>query len=293
MRHFYIALALSRALGAEPVDLVQNGSFADAPAPASIPMEHHANAEIWLTPRLPGWTLAGAQLVYRKVPNERVLDLTKGRASQVIPTEAGKTYRLVWDMEMSSEFMSKGVLMVSAGRTEKFNLGPGLSYRNCWLNFQAKGSSTQLTFAGAGGTGGPSIKRIHCYARDLSGYAVEQLLGPVYREMDRGEKSEKDLDKFTSVLADDFSWQPLEGQALDRTGYENLVRQRLEKKFKVNTEIIESTQKEENVCVFEVERRESQSGDYGKLESRAPHFLHTWVKVGTTWRLKSAEEVTR
>ena len=290
-RCLLVACALCGVLAAERADLIQNGDFADAPAPASIPMEHHANAEIWLSPTLPGWKLSGAHLVYHKVPNDRMLDLTKGRASQTVATVPGQTYRLVWDMEMSSEFNSKGAIVVTAERTQKFDLGPGLRYRNCWFNFQAKGSSTQITFAGAGGTGGPSIKGVHCYARDLSGYKVEQLLAPVYRDMDRGEKSEKDLEKLTSLLTDDFTWQPLEGPALDRAGYENLVRQRLEKKFKVNTEIVESSQKEENLVTFEVERRESLSGDYGKLESRNPHFRHTWVKVGNTWKLKSAEEL--
>ncbi|MBN9420331.1 MAG: hypothetical protein J0I12_33090 [Candidatus Eremiobacteraeota bacterium] len=285
-----LALALTGNLWAERIDLIKNGDFVDAPEPASVPMEHHGNAEIWLTPILPGWTLKNAQLVYRKVPSVRLLEVSTGRASQNLATVPGQTYRLDWESQMSSEGRGTGKLIVTAGKTHQFDLQPGTRYRGCWLNFVAKGTSTEVTFAGAGATG-VSIRAVHCYAKDLSGYQVEQLLAPFYRDMDRGEKTEKDLEKLTALLTDDFTWTPLEGQALDRAGYENLVRQRLEKKFKVNSEIVESSQKEDNLAVFEVERRETQSGDYGKLETSTPHFRHTWVKVGNVWKLKSAEEI--
>lgn len=286
----FIALALTGSLWAERVDLIQNGDFVDAPEPASVPMEHHGNAEIWLTPVLPGWSLKNAQLVYRKVPSVRLLEVSTGRASQTLQTVPGQTYRLAWEMQMSSEGRGTGNLVVTAVQNHKFDLQPGYRYRACWMNFVAKGATTQVTFAGAGATG-VSIRAVHCYAKDLSGSDTEQLLAPLYRDMDRGEKTEKDLEKLLTQLTDDFTWTPLEGQPLDRAGYENLVRQRLEKKFKVNSEIVESSQKDPNIAVFEVERRETQPGDYGKLESNTPHFRHTWVKVGNTWKLKSAEEI--
>lgn len=287
-----LACLLSGALAAEPVNLIRDGDFAEAPDPAGVANEHHLNADIWQNPSIPGWTLIGCTLDYVKVPNVRLLNIARGRASQSIATIPGRSYRVTFDVIMNSEYRVDTAVVYRAGKKNgKIPVQGGRSYKGCWFRFQASDNTTEVSFSGQGAPGGPRIRDIRCVEFDPSGQKVQALLEPVYRDMDRAEKNEKDLEKLTSLLTDDFTYQPLQGHALDRAGYENLMRQHYEKRFKVNSEIVASSQKEDNLACMEVERRESLPGDYGRLETRAPHFLHTWVKLGGAWKLRSAQEM--
>lgn len=291
-RSLLLALALSAALGAETPNLIRDGSFAEATMPTAVPgIENHPGAYVWIRPSVPGWLLNGrTSLHYSKHNGVRSLDVSGGTASQSIPTVPGKAYRLTFGAFVDGEFKNPCTLNVKFGGTS-MHLDVSNAGAWYWAKETAKGSSLEVAFSGGKQPGGPRLVRVKCVEFNPAGEPIQAALEGTYRDMDRGEKYEKDLAQFLAVLSEDFSWQPLEGQPLDRAGYESLVRRRQEKKFKVNTQIVEVNPNPDGSASVEVERRETEPGDYGKLDSRAPHFLHIWVKSGNSWKLKSAQEL--
>jgi len=292
MRFLLPLLALTATLGAETPNLVRDGSFAEATTPTAVPnIENHPGAYVWKLPTLPGWALNGnTSLHYSKHNGMRSLDVSGGTASQSIATLPGKTYRLTFGAFVDGEFKNPCTLNVKFGGTS-LHLEVTNSGAYYWAKATAKDSSLELAFSGGKQPGGPRLVRVKCVEFNPAGEPIQAALEGTYREMDRGEKYEKDIAQFLAVLTDDFSWQPLEGQALDRAGYEAQVRRRIEKKFKVNTQIVEVNPNSDGSASVEVERRETEPGNYGKLDARAPHYLHTWIKSGNSWKLKSAQEL--
>lgn len=289
---FGVFLLVAPAL-AVPPQLIQDGKFELAPAPRTISgLEEHAGASVWyLTSgngQLPNWEISGrVGLNYFKTGERLINMLGKGTISQTIATEPGKWYYLAVLVSHDQEGGSQQALRVSAGsQTETMpSKDTGL------MTFQAKSASTKIVLSGKSNGNGPYIGNILCRPFDPETIEIQLKLGEVYRDLDRGEKSESSIQKLLSRLTEDFTYKPLEGPALDLAGFEQLVRQRIERKYKVNSAVQDAVRNDDGSITLEVERREQKPGDYGKLESSTPHFKHTWVKVGSDWKLKSAEEV--
>ena len=282
---------LAQISWAETPNLIQNGNFESVPPASQIPgMEEHANASYWKQPKISDWQLGGTTtFIFVKQPSMRGLDVSKGTASQTIPTIPGNTYRITLTCFMNTEFRRDCTLTITCdGKTSRFPVAP---QANVATEFVARSNATAITFGGQGEAGGPRISRVRCVGFDAATRRILNQLEPVYRELDRAEKSEKDLTGLNSRLAEDFSWQPLEGPGRDRSGYEDLVRQRFEKKFKVYTEPVDASVQADGSYQVEVVRRESYSGDYGKLETSSLRFQHVWVKSGNAWMLKSARQL--
>ena len=272
-------------------NLILDGNFEEVPSPDKLTgLENHANAYCWHQPTVPGWQLAGkTPFVFIKNPSRRGLDVSNGSASQVLATVPGNSYTLTFRAFMNTEFRKNCTVLVDCGgQTSRHQISPEGSFS---VDFVAKGSSTKVTFSGAGEAGGPRIYQVKCVGFDAAARKLINQLESVYRDLDRGEKSERDLSALTALLAPDFSWQPLEGAARDRSGYEDLVRSRFDKKFKVSSELLNASTQSDGSIQMEVERRESQLAAYGKVDVANTRFLHTWIKSDKGWLLKSAQQV--
>jgi hypothetical protein len=285
-----LMLSLLYPLGAEPQNLVLDGDFSEVPSPDKLTnVQNHANAWIWMTPVIPGWELSGTtNFVFIKDPSRRGLDICQGSASQTIATIPGNSYRLSIFAFMNQEFRRDCRLNVTcAGQTFHFLLAPEGHFE---ANFVAKSTQTRLLFSGAGDLGGPRLSQVRCVGFDPAARKLMDQFVASYQAMDRGEKSERDLAGLTAVLAPDFSWQPLEGSGRDRASYEELVRLHWDKKFKVYTELLDAKPQTDGSVLVEVERRETITGDYGKIENSRSQWTHIWVKSGSGWLLKSAQQ---
>lgn len=287
-----LVLLVGISVVAEPAkNLIQNGNFEEVPAAAQIPgLEEHANASYWKQPKLAGWQLSGATtFVFIKQPSRRGLDVSTGTASQTVATIPGNSYRVTLNAFMNTEHRQNCTLTISCGgQTSRFAVAPQASITT---DFVAKKEATTITFGGLGESGGPRICQVRCVGFDAAARKILNQLEQVYRELDRAEKAEKNLPVLRSLLADDFSWQPLDGAIRDKVAYEDLVRQRLDKKFKVYSELLDASLQPDGSYLVELERRESFSGDYGKVVTTSLRYSHTWAKSGDKWVLKSARQL--
>lgn len=287
-----ICLIVSPALSV-PLELVKDGSFELAPSPKTIAnIEDHAGAYVWVIPngkgQLPDWDVSGrVQLSFFKGGPRLANLMGKGTISQTLATEPGKWYHLTFRFVADAEGGPQQAMLVRAGSTNRsFATGTVGS-----LPFQAKAPTTEIAFTGKSSGRGPFLSRIRCVSFNPEVIKIQGQLGDIYKDMDRGEKNESDLPKLLSHLTEDYVYKAVEGASLDLAGFEQLVRQRIERKYKVNTAIEDATLNEDGSLAVEVERREQKPGDYGKLETSSPRFKHTWVKIGSQWKLKSAEEL--
>ncbi|ODT58579.1 hypothetical protein ABS71_18830 [bacterium SCN 62-11] len=292
------AAFLSLSSWSEPVELVKDGNFEMAPSLKDGPgVENHNNLNfVWHVPAgktsIPFWETAGSVHLWNYLPHRRkYVDLNggKGTISQVLPTEAGKSYSLWFRYWPNDEGgAGQSMLVKYGGETRRF---PAEGNRSQYIDFKAKGP-TEVTFMSGSKTAkGPILVRVRCDEFNPEADKIRGAFDSLYKILDRGEKNEADLPKLLEVLADDFSYKPREGNALDRAGFEELVRQRQAKKFKVNTAIEDLVPQADGTVLVEIERRQQEPGDYGKLQTSAPHFKQTWVKSGSGWKLKSSEEI--
>jgi hypothetical protein len=294
-KSIFCLLWLTISAFAVPPQLIKSGRFETAPDPRSVPgIEEHGGAWIWNNvtgKQIPDWEITGKVALHYYKRGPRLLDLNGGTGTiyQDILTEPGHWYYLTFYIQKNGEGGSDQTFFVAAG-SETHKMEPKGSY---WVKFKARTNPTRVTFSGkARGGGGPYLSRIRCIPFDPEAVAVRSQIESIYRELDRTEKDEARSGEFTKYVTEDFSWQPSEGQALSQVEYQERLRQLREKHFKVNTAIQDVTPNEDGTVTIEVERRQSQIGDYGKIESDSPHFKHTWVKIGKDWKLKRSEEVT-
>lgn len=292
------AIFLTGVSVGEVAQLIKDSNFRMAPQMKDGPdVENHGGAWVWHVPAgkssIPNWECSGQLHLWQmKNNNRRIVDFLggKGTISQTVATQPGKWYTVYLRTSARGEGGKNQTFIANCAgqvtRVAQADLG------NRTIKFQAKGPSTTLLFTGtAVGGFGPLLYQAQCAEFDPEADKIELALKTGYVEMDRGEKNEKDIPKLLSYLTEDFSYKPAEGPVLDRAGFEELVRQRLEKKYKVNSAIQEVTRNGDGSVTVEVERRQQEPGEYGKLNSSAPHFKHTWIKVGSVWKLKSSEEL--
>ncbi|MBS2034370.1 DUF642 domain-containing protein [bacterium] len=286
-----IIAALVACASAEAPNLIRDGDWAEVPPLSTVsPLERHANADYWPQPVIPGWELGGKTIFIEvKHPALRALDISAGSASQTIATLPGSAYRLTFSASINYTERSKSCRMkVTCGdQTFNYTVAPVGSFE---ASFVAQSTQTKITFAGVGDPGGPRFSRVRCVGFDAAARKLMDQLADSYQALDRGEKSARDLDKALALLAPDFSWTPSQGSPRDRSSYEDLVRQRLDKKFKVHTELLNAKSLPDGSIQVEVERRETQDGDYGKLESSTSSWTQVWVKNASGWQLKSAQQ---
>ena len=292
-------LLLTSLLGAEVVDLVQDSDLRLIPTAsmtAGPEVENHGGAYVAhfhsSKTAIPSWEVSGLIDVWQfKNDGYRLLDLRGGQGTigQTVATVKGKTYALSFRVASHGEAPKGQSLNVRYGSQSKTYSEADFGYHT--LKFEAKGP-TILSFASASKTNyGPLLDGIQCVEFDAENEKVKMVISDVYRDMDRGEKSEADLPKLSNRLSEDFHYQPLDGAALDKAGYEDLVRQRISKNFKVNTAIERISRNDDGSVSIEVERRQKEPGEYGKVKTSAPHFKQTWVKIGNDWKLRSSEEL--
>ena len=297
--HLAICAAfLSLPLWSEPVELVQDGNFEMAPSLKDGPdVENHNNLNfIWHVPAgktsIPFWECTGTVNLWNYLPHRRkYVDLHggKGSISQTLATESGKSYSLRFRYWSNTEGGAGQSLLVKyGGESKRF---PAEGPRTSEIEFKAKGPTEIAFMSGAKTNMGPVLVRVRCDEFNPEADKIRGAFDGLYKVLDRGEKNESDLPKLLEVLADDFSYKPREGNALDRAGFEELVRQRQAKKFKVNTAIEDLVPQADGTVLVEIERRQQEPGDYGKLQTSAPHFKQVWMKSGSSWKLKSSEEI--
>lgn len=294
----FFAILFSGLCAGEVAQLIKDSNFRMAPQMKEGPeVENHGGAWVWHVPAgkasIPNWECSGQLHLWQmKHNNRRIVDFLggKGTLSQTVATQPGKWYTVYLRTSANGEGGKNQTFIANcAGQVTRVGQ-PDLGSRT--LKFQAKAASTTLVFTGSAVGGfGPLLHQAQCVEFDPEADKIELALTTRYVEMDRGEKNEKDIPKLLSHLTDDFSYKPAEGPALDRAGFEEMVRQRLEKKYKVNSAIQEVTRNSDGSVTVEVERRQQEPGEYGKLNSSAPHFKQIWVKSGDSWKMKSSEQM--
>lgn len=291
-------ILLAAVSAGEGGQLVQDSNFRMAPQMKDGPdVENHGGAWVWHVPpgksSIPNWDCSGQLHLWQmKNNNRRIVDFLggKGSLSQTVATQPGKWYTVYVRTSANGEGGTNQTFIANcAGQVTRISQ-PDLGGRI--IKFQAKAAATTLTFTGSATGGyGPLLMQAQCAEFDPEADKIEIALSTSYVEMDRGEKNEKDIPKLLAHLTDDFSYKPAEGPVLDRAGFEELVRRRLEKKFKVNSAIQEVTRNTDGTVTIEVERRQQEPGEYGKLNSSSPHFKQVWIKSGDSWKMKSSEEI--